>query len=154
MSPPPSRNSEASSTTGSVPAAGSLNSPIRAGSIVRVERGHGRTPTYTPEQDEIILTTEASDEVNAKFVERGYDPRSAQAIASRRAYLRRTGTAISDGNNPAVLLEQTFRQWQRLQRERDKLSTHLARVEAELTEVTARLAQLTGEVAARDEADT
>lgn len=103
----------------------------------------GRPSAYTPEQDDIILSTPHVDEVNRKFLELGYEPKSAAAIHNRRHYLRKR--LASDGASDIERdrqLSTLMMQRRRLRRELERVSQRRAQLVRELQETEASIREL------------
>lgn len=95
----------------------------------------GRPSAYTEEQDAIILSTDDSKVINERFIEMGHEPRSANALSSRRAYLRKQGLVQTQGLPGARRLTLLFKRRQTIQAELTKLVERLERLREERQEV-------------------
>lgn len=92
----------------------------------------GRPSVFTPEQDDIILSTTDSAVVNERFIALGYEPRTPGSIAARRRWLRKRGADVS----PETPIERRL----------PKLAQHKEVLEAELARVNARREALLAEL--------
>lgn len=89
-----------------------------------------RPPTFTPEEDQIILETAGQDTVitNRLLAQRGYKQRNATSIISRRRYLVRTGQGAVGRTRLVSLLAQREKvkaRFEESRRELDKLNTEV-----------------------------
>ena len=118
----------------------------------------GRTPSYKPAEDAIILTTSGmpAEETNARLVAAGFEERSPNALKQRRYYLRRNEVGPGGDDGHASVLSATLARRRVLTLQLEQNAAEREQIEQHITAVNAEIRRLLGavqeELAAEEEA--